>query len=375
MTTLYDLLGALPGDDADDLRDAFRQAVKGVHPDIRPDDPEAALKFRLIVYAMEVLRDPEQRAAYDHLLELARQELVSQQTAAKIRNFAFAMIGLASAVVVVLGVSLLSGSTSALLPPAGPTGGLSRPSPMTGSDSLAAAPTAGDGGTTLNDDAGSTRQDGTPEDFLTRWGLNDLNATIDPRADPAKPAETNDLTPPMDENASRAPAERAEIDPPSGAAGDQPRRSGADADKASVDRYAETPTALLEPETPIVPLPSPRPPAQRDATSDATAPIELRDEADPSAVMHARGIVAYHHGELEHALAAFSRAIELDPAFATAYVNRGIVLYRMGKLKLALADVARARRIDRAGRTSSAAVYRRRRRDATLIKSMEAAGF
>src|SRR5437773_7934926 len=56
MTTLYDLLGALPGDDADDLRDAFRRAVKDVHPDIRPNDPDAALNFRLIVYAMEVLR-------------------------------------------------------------------------------------------------------------------------------------------------------------------------------------------------------------------------------------------------------------------------------------------------------------------------------
>jgi len=74
MDTLYDLLGALPRDDADDLRVAFRRAVKGAHPDLRPGDPDAALKFRQIVRANEILGDPEQRAAYDHLMTLARQE-------------------------------------------------------------------------------------------------------------------------------------------------------------------------------------------------------------------------------------------------------------------------------------------------------------
>ena len=74
MDTLYDLLGALPRDEAEDLRVAFRRAVKGTHPDIRPGDPEAALKFRQIVRANEILADPEQRAAYDHLLALAQFE-------------------------------------------------------------------------------------------------------------------------------------------------------------------------------------------------------------------------------------------------------------------------------------------------------------
>ena len=32
MKTLYDLLGALPSDDAEGLRTAFRKAVKGAHP-------------------------------------------------------------------------------------------------------------------------------------------------------------------------------------------------------------------------------------------------------------------------------------------------------------------------------------------------------
>ena len=107
MTTLYDLLGALPGDDAGDLRKAFREAVKGTHPDIRPNDPEAALNFRLIIHAMEILGDQDQRAAYDHLLELARGELEQEQRAAKIRNFAFAMIGLAGVSIVAVSLHIL----------------------------------------------------------------------------------------------------------------------------------------------------------------------------------------------------------------------------------------------------------------------------
>ena len=47
MDTLYDLLGALPRDDADGLRTAFRRAVKGAHPDLRPGDPDAAIRFRI----------------------------------------------------------------------------------------------------------------------------------------------------------------------------------------------------------------------------------------------------------------------------------------------------------------------------------------
>ena len=77
MKTLYDLLGALPDDDAEALRSAFRRAVKGAHPDIRPGDPDAALKFREIIRANEILGDIELRAAYDDLLEHARLEQLS----------------------------------------------------------------------------------------------------------------------------------------------------------------------------------------------------------------------------------------------------------------------------------------------------------
>jgi curved DNA-binding protein CbpA len=74
MTTLYDLLGALPDDDADGLRAAFRKAAKANHPDVNPGNPEAAERFRRIVRANAILSDEEQRAAYDQLLEVARRQ-------------------------------------------------------------------------------------------------------------------------------------------------------------------------------------------------------------------------------------------------------------------------------------------------------------
>jgi curved DNA-binding protein CbpA len=74
MTTLYELLGALPDDDADGLRDAFRRAARASHPDVNPGDPEAAARFRRIVRANAILSDTRQREAYDRLLEIARRQ-------------------------------------------------------------------------------------------------------------------------------------------------------------------------------------------------------------------------------------------------------------------------------------------------------------
>jgi curved DNA-binding protein CbpA len=74
MTTLYELLGALPDDNADGLRDAFRRAARASHPDVNPGDPEAAARFRRIVRANAILSDTRQREAYDRLLQLAHRQ-------------------------------------------------------------------------------------------------------------------------------------------------------------------------------------------------------------------------------------------------------------------------------------------------------------
>src|SRR6266566_1197746 len=74
MTSLYDLLGARADDDADALKKAFRQAVKAYHPDLRPGDPDAPARFREIIAANALLRDTKQRANYDRVLQLERQQ-------------------------------------------------------------------------------------------------------------------------------------------------------------------------------------------------------------------------------------------------------------------------------------------------------------
>ena len=82
MKTLYDLLGALPDDDAEDLRIAFRKAVKANHPDVNPDNPEASHEFRRIIRANAILSDGRQREAYDRLLALLpfRKRLDDERT-------------------------------------------------------------------------------------------------------------------------------------------------------------------------------------------------------------------------------------------------------------------------------------------------------
>ena len=82
MGTLYDLLGALPGDDAEGLRTAFRKAAKATHPDINPDNPDAALRFRELVRAYDILTDTEQRTTYDQLLAIALLPPPATQTQA-----------------------------------------------------------------------------------------------------------------------------------------------------------------------------------------------------------------------------------------------------------------------------------------------------
>jgi len=90
LQTLYELLGALPDDDADRLRAAFRNAAKASHPDNNLDDPDAPQRFRQLVRAYVILRDERQRMTYDALLARADQQqralIPRRKTVPKIRN-------------------------------------------------------------------------------------------------------------------------------------------------------------------------------------------------------------------------------------------------------------------------------------------------
>ena len=100
MKTLYDLLDVRPDDDAEGLKQAFRNAVKASHPDIHTDDPDASRRFRHFVQAYNILRDPELRADYDRLLELEREQLRSNSyTMRKFVSDAIVIAGLAAVMV------------------------------------------------------------------------------------------------------------------------------------------------------------------------------------------------------------------------------------------------------------------------------------
>src|SRR5207248_2683786 len=61
----YEVLGLKRDASAEDLNRAYRELAKRFHPDRNSHDEDAALKFREVAEAYEVLRDPEKRQRYD----------------------------------------------------------------------------------------------------------------------------------------------------------------------------------------------------------------------------------------------------------------------------------------------------------------------
>ena len=276
MDTLYDLLGALPNDDAEGLRTAFRRAVKGAHPDLRPDDPDAALKFRQIVRANEILGDIEERATYDHLLELARLEQVSASkyaVAATIYKLASGVIALAGASVVTVGGYLLFAHISAASMAPGNDEGVALASPE-----LAAV------------------------------------QQVDPVPTAAEIS---------------APVVRPE--------------------NAVITREAIAP---------IPPMPRPKP-ISISADNPGIASERATREAK---ALRARGLSAYRNGDLNAAIADLDRALQVDPKFLPAYIDRSIIFSRQRKFDHAFADLSQAGPGKKASRSKPLSITSRKPR-------------
>ena len=64
-TKLYDLLGVKPDVSERDLKKAFMQKARELHPDKNRDDPNATEKFQQVNEAYEILKDPQKRQIYD----------------------------------------------------------------------------------------------------------------------------------------------------------------------------------------------------------------------------------------------------------------------------------------------------------------------
>jgi tetratricopeptide (TPR) repeat protein len=308
----------LPRDDADELRSAFRRAVKGAHPDINPGDPDAGVKFRQIVRANEILADEEQRAAYDHLLSLAEveQKSIARQSVARVVH------RLASAVVAVAVISIMSIGSFALFLHLSdksivPFSQIAARAPA---ESVVSAPPV----TPAPSIAAVTEPAQPPA--LDREPLK----TADARA------QMQDLTPPV-----LAPPAKVEIA------------------SATSETIAPVTEPIGQSAVPILPAAIMPPPAPAIVPAAVTMASDADSAPQPSGVKpqldlaltgaksyRQQGIVAYRNGDLSTALADFDQAIALDPKFAAAYIDRGIVLYRMRKFERAFADLAHAKKLD-----------------------------
>ena len=259
MQTLYELLGALPDDDADRLRAAFRSAAKSSHPDNNQGDPDAAQSFRRIVRAYAILRDERQRVAYDSLLVKADQKRAlssRRKPSFRIRNMLRDAIAATVIAFVSIGAFLLFERGSRT--PSGPA--------QIHASALAAAMPAA-----------------RPPDMVSRAGVRN-----EPEQMPVS-----------------APVESA----------DAVKEMTAPGAVAAADNTGSIP---------------------------AISGIEVKD----AGYYRHRGQVAYRLGDLALALVDFDMAIDLDPNFSDAYIDRAIVFRRMGNLPHAFADITEAKRID-----------------------------
>jgi curved DNA-binding protein CbpA len=111
MKTLYDLLGTRPSVDAEALRTAFRKAAKANHPDLHAGDPYAAMRFRQIAEAYEILRDTERRATYDRLLQFERKRVGRRLKGKGTASYVIRSIALDAVTAVGLAIVLAGGYT------------------------------------------------------------------------------------------------------------------------------------------------------------------------------------------------------------------------------------------------------------------------
>jgi tetratricopeptide (TPR) repeat protein len=325
MTTLYDVLGIRPNADPETIKRAFRRAVKAHHPDISGDAALASEKFRDIIAASEILRDPEQRAVYDRQLALERELSQLARRDALIR---------AAAAVVTVALVLVGGGEVWIA--------LTR-TPVEQVRSL--APPLAEVATTA-----------PVEPDLTGGGIDPLRG-----AGPAREAE-----PPSQSARREAADDNAE--PETAMIGESfsalsPTISSPPiSDQTFRDRIIDW-ASKVDLDRDIAELDEAIRLAPHDAEAhrrrgnlwgrkgDKGRALADYDEAiriDPTdiAIFHDRGIMWQRNGELDKALVDLDRAVRMSFADPKVYSDRGAVWLEKGRYDRALADFNQALKID-----------------------------
>jgi tetratricopeptide (TPR) repeat protein len=318
MTSLYDLLGARENDDAEALKRAFRKAVKAHHPDLHPGDPDAPERFRQLIAANALLRDVRQRATYDRVLQLERQQfqlrLECHQLRSKLdrQQVRFNRMRTTAAVVA---VGALAGGY-ALFSPISTTAIVAINKDEHAPAAVAAVKKRRQTATVI---AAAQRNENTPT-AITAPKVDAVKSDVHKAGEAVETTGAQLMETGAQLMETAAPPDRGE-----------PR------DKHGV---AEAPNGASKPN------------ADASATNSAAAPVIVpREEAPASPANDAKfykehGIAAYRSGDFLGAIGNFNEAIRLNPDDAQSRNIRGNVWDELGVFDRALADYDAAIRID-----------------------------
>jgi curved DNA-binding protein CbpA len=103
MVNAYDVLGVAAGADRGEIRAAYVNLAKQLHPDRNTGSLNAEQRLREVNQAYELLKDPERRSAHDQLLQQRRgQASRRRKHTAAVMAASFAVTAAAAAVVLLL---------------------------------------------------------------------------------------------------------------------------------------------------------------------------------------------------------------------------------------------------------------------------------
>ncbi len=274
----YDVLGIRPGADDDQVKHAYRELAKTLHPDRNPGDEVAERRFKLVSTAYEALKDAGRRQSYNEFLSFneGREKSQKRQWGRLIALVALLLLGPSAVLVGVFGFG--SGTLF---------GGLktedaanqSAPPPTQIERAVASAEIEGDRRETqdipaVEADAAEAEDERAGSEPLSAGPASELERVeagepVDDRPEPSPAAETVR----QPETAAASPEDAAsDTQPDSGPPVAEVAPQG-NAPVAEPDLAAETAAArdMAVPETPDVP----------GASTEATAPAEPAPENAP----------------------------------------------------------------------------------------------